>query len=75
MTPISYETDIRPLFRDKDIKIMEKRGLDLASYEAVRQRADEIYSRLEDETMPCDEPWDAEQIARFKRWIEEGAQP
>lgn len=77
MTPtLSFATDIRPLFRDKDVKTMQKiSGLDLSSYETVRDQATEIHARLEDETMPCDEPWPEDQIARFKQWIDDGMAP
>jgi len=34
---------------------MKEYGLDLSSYEEVRPRAEEIYARLEDGSMPCDE--------------------
>ena len=71
--PISYETDIRPLFRDSpDVDTMQGYGLDLSSYEDVKARASEIYERLEDESMPCDQPWPQDRLALFKQWMEEG---
>lgn len=74
--PLSFARDIRPLFRDTpDVDSMMDYGLDLSSYEEVKLRAAEIYRRLEDGSMPCDEPWPTEQVARFKRWIEEGLEP
>jgi hypothetical protein len=70
---VSFETDIRPLFRDSpDVEAMKEYGLDLSSYEEVKAQAEEIYGRLEDGSMPCDEPWSDDDIALFKRWIEEG---
>jgi len=54
---------------------MKGMGLDLGSYEDVKERAPGIYSRLEDGSMPCDEPWPADQVARFKRWMAEGMAP
>jgi hypothetical protein len=37
--PVSFATDIRPLFRDSpDVDSMQGYGLDLASYEEVRAR-------------------------------------
>jgi len=47
---------------------------DLSMYEDVRARADQIYERLTDESMPCDGPWPEDQIEVFKRWIEGGKQ-
>ena len=71
--PLSFATDIRPLFRDSpDVDSMQGYGLDLSSYEDVKANAAEIYARLEDSSMPCDEPWPAERLALFKQWIDEG---
>ena len=74
--PLSFATDIRPLFRDSpDVDSMQGYGLDLSSYEDVKAKAAETYARLEDGSMPCDEPWPAERIALFKQWIDEGLAP
>jgi hypothetical protein len=70
---LSFATDIRPLFRDSpDVDAMKSFGLDLSSYADVKAQAEGIYSRLEDGSMPCDEAWPKEQIAKFKQWMEEG---
>jgi hypothetical protein len=45
---------------------------DLSSYDDVREYSHEIYARLADGSMPCDEPWPAERILRFQQWIEAG---
>ncbi len=50
-------------------------GLDLSSYEEVKTRAQEIYDRLEDKGMPCDEPWPEARLALFERWIDKGMAP
>ena len=72
----SFGTDIRPLFRDSpDVDSMQGYGLDLSNYEDVKTRASEIYTRLEDGSMPCDEAWPAERLALFKRWMDEGCAP
>jgi hypothetical protein len=74
--PVSFATDIRPLFRDSpDVDSMEGYGLDLTSYEEVRARATVIYTRPTDGSMPCDEPWPPEYLALFKRWMDEGFAP
>ena len=50
-----YANDIRPLFRDHDIKAMIKaRNLDLSSFDQVSASADEILKRLEAGDMPTD---------------------
>ncbi len=73
---LSFAKDIRPLFRDDiDLPIMKDVGLDLSSYADVKAQAANIYDRLADGSMPCDEPWPKEQLARFKQWMEEGTLP
>jgi hypothetical protein len=73
---VSFADNIRPLFRDSpDVDSMKDFGLDLSSYEDVKAQAGAIYARLGDGTMPCDEPWPAEQIALFKQWMDEGMVP
>jgi hypothetical protein len=73
---LSFGKDIRPLFRDDlDVETMKPFGLDLSSYDDVRSQADNILARVEDGSMPCDEPWPRERIDRFKQWMAEGMAP
>lgn len=73
---LSFAGDIRPLFRDTpDVKTMKGMGLDLSSYEDVKSKAEGIYARLEDGSMPCDGAWPKDQVAKFKRWMDEGMAP
>ena len=72
---ISYASDIRPLFRDFDINSMIKAGLDLSSFEQVRDAADNILNRLEAGAMPCDGAWPEKDIQTFRRWIKDGKLP
>jgi hypothetical protein len=72
--PPSFERDIRPLFRPEHVDAMLF-AFDLRSYDDVRENADEIFERLEDGSMPCDEIWPQAQIERFRSWIAGGAQP
>ena len=73
---LSFANEIRSLFRDSpDVESMKDMGLDLSSYEEVKAKADDIYARVEDGSMPCDGPWPKEQVALFKRWMDEGMQP
>jgi hypothetical protein len=62
---VTYEQDIRPLFRDGDIQSMSF-AFDLSSYEDVRANAEAIYERLAAGTMPCDGRWPAEDVERFR---------
>jgi len=74
--PLSFATDIRPLFRDSpDVEAMKSFGMDLSSYEDVKKFADAIYARLEDGSMPCDDAWPKEQVAKFKQWMDDGMEP
>jgi hypothetical protein len=72
--PISYASDIRPLFRSRDITAMRKK-FDLSSYQDVSANADKILSNLAAGQMPCDGAWPADDIAKFRQWIEEGKAP
>jgi hypothetical protein len=67
----SFERDIRPLFRPKDIESMSA-AFDLSSYEDVRTNATPIYERLANGSMPCDGAWPPEQVGRFRGWIDAG---
>ena len=69
---LSFARDIKPLFRDEDQNNMLGFGLDLYDYERVKDRAAEILERLADGSMPCDEPWPEDRVARFHRWMDEG---
>ena len=68
---VSFDSDIKPLFRDKDRESM-LRAFDLWSYADVQTRADSIVARLKNGSMPCDGPWPADKIQLFERWIENG---
>ena len=71
--PLSFAVDIRQLFRDApDIEAMKRYGLDLSSYEQVKEKAPEINATLEDGSMRCDEHWPKDNVALFKRWMDEG---
>ncbi len=71
MGDLSFERDIRPLFRDKDVESMS-RHFDLSSYEEVRDHADAIHARLAAGSMPCDGPWPPENVERFGQWMDAG---
>jgi hypothetical protein len=69
-----FERDVKPLFRDVDQESMLSM-FDLWSYDEVRENADAIVERLEDGTMPCDEPWPSERIDKFRAWVDGGMPP
>jgi hypothetical protein len=71
---ISFERDVKPLFRDKDRQRMEW-AFDLWRLEDVKENARPILERLEDGDMPCDGEWPKEQIEVFRRWAQEGMPP
>ncbi|HET7089798.1 MAG TPA: hypothetical protein VFL17_14265 [Anaerolineae bacterium] len=76
MASLSFAQDIRPLFRETDVEEMiDVAGFDLSRYEDVRDRALDIYERLGDGSMPCDGAWPADQVARFKQWMDDGMAP
>jgi hypothetical protein len=70
-TGVSFERDIKPLFRESDRESMRE-TFDLWSYEDVKEKADVIHGVLEAGSMPCDGPWPADQVAVFKAWIDAG---
>jgi hypothetical protein len=68
---ISFEQDIKPLFRDRDRGSM-KFFIDLWSYDDVARESDAILERLRDGSMPCDGAWDEARIALFQSWVKGG---
>ncbi|RYE93175.1 MAG: hypothetical protein EOO77_45840 [Oxalobacteraceae bacterium] len=73
---ISFATDIRPLFRQRDVQAMRiNGGFNLSRYEDVSARADAIHGRLQDGSMPCDMAWPQSQIDLFAQWIVDGKLP
>jgi hypothetical protein len=71
---VTYAQHIRPLFRDRDIQSMSF-AFDLSYYEDVRANAEAIYERLAAGSMPCDGRWQADDVQRFRTWIDTGALP
>jgi hypothetical protein len=71
---VTFEQDIRPLFRDGDVRSMSF-AFDLSSYDDVRANAEAIHGRLANGTMPCDGAWPTEDVARFQAWIDGGFAP
>ena len=55
---LSFERDIKPLFREKDRTSMSK-AFDLWSATDVAAHGEAILGRLRDGSMPCDGAWPA----------------
>jgi hypothetical protein len=71
---VTCEQNIRQLFRDRDIESMSF-AFDLASCDDVRANAEAIYEKLAAGSMPCDGAWPAEDVERFRTWIDNGSPP
>ena len=69
--PVSFETDVKPLFRERDRGAMLSH-FDLWSYDDVTEHADAILDQVQAGTMPCDGEWPKDQVDLFRRWAEGG---
>jgi len=69
--PVHFQSDIKPLFREKDRQSM-RLHFDLWSYEDVSDHADGILERLRRGSMPCDGAWPPQQVEVFERWVRGG---
>jgi hypothetical protein len=78
----SFQTDIRPLFTERDIHAMSK-AFNLGSYDDVKAHASIIYDRIRrigGAVMPPppprgEGPWPQSRIELFARWMSDGYQP
>jgi hypothetical protein len=66
--PLTFEKDIKPLFRTKDREAMAA-IFDLWSYRDVTEHANAILSQLRAGSMPCDGPWPTDRTDLFETWI------
>jgi hypothetical protein len=69
--PVTFDQHVKSLFRQRDRQSM-KFAFDLWSYDDVAGRADDIFGRLKDGSMPCDGAWPEERVQVFQRWIDSG---
>jgi hypothetical protein len=71
---MSFAKDIRPLFRDGDVKCMSGAGvrLDDATWMCVPANAQEVYKAISEGSMPPDVPWAEERVKTFKAWMDDG---
>jgi hypothetical protein len=68
---LSFERDIKPLFRTKDRDSMMQ-AFDLFDYDDVVENADAIAGSLRSGQMPCDGAWPAGQVETLQQWIDQG---
>jgi len=68
---LSFEQDIKPLFRAKDRESMLA-AFDLFEYKDVVENADAIVGALRSGKMPCDGAWPASQVDKLQQWIDAG---
>ena len=70
---MSFERDVRPLFRERDRGAMlGVASFDLWKKEDFAEHSQDILRRLEDGSMPCDRAWPDDQVAVFRRWVDAG---
>ena len=78
----SFQTDIRPLFTERDIQGMMK-AFNLAKYDDVKKNAAAIYDRIRGiggAVMPPpppkgEGPWPQSRIELFAKWMADGFPP
>jgi hypothetical protein len=72
---VTFWKDIRPLFRDSDVKAMNDvpaGKVHLDDPAGVAAKADLIYALVAAGKMPCDHKWPDDSIRLFACWIEQG---
>jgi hypothetical protein len=67
-TAPTFESDIKPLFRESDRDAMIA-AFDLWSLAEVKANAEAILGAVRSGSMPCDTQWPDEQIELLQRWI------
>jgi len=68
---VTFESHVRPLFRQKDRQSM-RFVFDLWAYSDVVQHAPEILRRVVNGSMPCDGAWPKDRVEVLRRWVESG---
>jgi hypothetical protein len=68
---LSFERDIKPLFRTKDRDSMQA-AFDLFDYADVVEHADAIVGALRGGQMPCDGAWPDSQVEKLQQWVDTG---
>ena len=80
--PVSFATDILPLFTETDIDHMNDQEIYLSDYEYMKQpeNAAAVLESLENGSMPPTwggggGAWPEDKVALFRSWVEGGYQP
>ena len=68
---LSFEHDIKPLFREKDRSAMMA-AFDLFDYADVAKNADAIDGSVRSGQMPCDGAWPDVDVDKLQHWIDAG---
>jgi len=68
---VSFEADVKPLFREGDRRAMLS-AFDLWSYDDVSAHADAILRAVATGAMPCDTAWPEDRVDVVRRWLEAG---
>lgn len=68
---LSFERDIKPLFRERDREAMES-NFDLWDYDDVKEYSSPILEQVKAGNMPCDGAWPEDRVALLERWIHAG---
>jgi tyrosinase len=69
VTNPTWYDDIRDMFNQTDIDHMKSQGLDLTSYDEVKNSAGGIYSQVSMGNMPPKAPWPEAWITTFLNWM------
>jgi hypothetical protein len=71
---LSFEQDVRPLFRERDRESMKHR-FDLWSVDDVRANSSRILRVVEQGRMPCDGAWPQDKVDTLRQWVDDGMAP
>jgi len=81
MATVSFKSDILPLFTQMDIDHMQGFGVELDSYDYMKDpgNAKSVYYQVSQKLMPPahsgEDPWSEDKVALFDDWMEGGYQP
>lgn len=76
--PVSFKSDVLPLFTSEDIDHMSPRGVPLNDYSYMSEpaNAEGVYQQVSTGAMPLGEPaWSEDKVATLKAWMDDGYQP
>ena len=66
----TWLNDVRHFFTRRDVGCMRPRGIDLSSYDAVKEHSTNIYLQTQAGNMPAGgPPWSANRVQSFLNWM------